>query len=86
MILTDTFYSDEENALSEEFLRHGYVVKPVADRSALDAMRTEVVNLVCSYLNLDFPDEVGLFLNRIQNSERKSGLSGGTTTRMGRYI
>ena len=67
MILTDTFYSDEENALSEEFLKQGYVVKPVADRLALDAMRTEVARLVCSYLSLDFPDEVGTFLNQIQN-------------------
>jgi len=75
LVLTDTFYSDEENALFEEFLKRGYVVKPAADRSALDAMRTEVANLVCGYLDLDFPDEVGIFLNRIQNYVPQSELN-----------
>src|SRR3546814_11477221 len=50
---------------SDLFLADGYVIREVADRPALDAMRREIVRLACQHLGCDLPADDGDFLNRI---------------------
>lgn len=62
-MLHDAFVSDAEKHLSEGFLRDGYVVVDVDDRTLLDAFRHEVVALVCNYLSCPVPQDDQAFLN-----------------------
>ncbi len=40
------FFTEAEQRLTEEYLQQGYVIRPVADRAALDWMRTQFVRLI----------------------------------------
>jgi sporadic carbohydrate cluster 2OG-Fe(II) oxygenase len=64
--LRDSFVSDQDRALSDEFMTRGYVIRPVEDRDALDAMRGEIVALVCDHLKLVRPNDPQDFLDHIE--------------------
>jgi sporadic carbohydrate cluster 2OG-Fe(II) oxygenase len=63
MGITNSFFLPKEEAFSREFLEHGYVIRPVDDREALDTLRQEIVRLVCAHLGRDLPNDVDEFLN-----------------------
>ncbi|MEQ8814128.1 MAG: hypothetical protein RLO51_03945 [Thalassobaculum sp.] len=65
MALTDRFTNALEDELAREFLANGYIIRDVDDRSALDALRHEIVRLACDHLKCDLPADDGDFLNRI---------------------
>lgn len=60
-----TFFNPAEKALSESFLRDGYVICDADDRAALDAIRNEIVTLCCQYLSLPSPSDPQHFLDHI---------------------
>src|SRR3546814_17744146 len=64
MALIDRFTDPVEDALGRAFLADGYVIREVADRPALYAMRREIVRLACQHLGCDLPADDGDFLNR----------------------
>jgi sporadic carbohydrate cluster 2OG-Fe(II) oxygenase len=63
--LIESFVTAADKELESRFLRDGYVIRPVDDRSALDDMRRELVGIVCSYLKIAAPRDPGVFLNDI---------------------
>lgn len=65
MPLTESFTTAADKALDVEFLRQGYVIRPVDDRDALDELRREITRLACAHLNRDMPGDINAFLNEI---------------------
>ena len=62
------FLSEEEKRLTNEYLRQGYVVRPVADREALDWIRNKFISLSTQELKVvDEPDTEN-WLNQIHES------------------
>lgn len=59
------FLSQSEQQLSEEYLRNGYVIKPVADFEALNWMRDQFVRLVGDALGENFSLVPDFILNHI---------------------
>lgn len=60
-----SFFSPEDEALAEQFRRDGYVIHPVEDRAALDAIRDLLAGLAAAALDRPRPDDPERFLNRI---------------------
>lgn len=63
MVLPTSFISSRDQALAEEFLAQGYVIKPVDDSGMLDEFRARLTAIVCSKLGVDVPKDIGAFLN-----------------------
>lgn len=68
MALRDTFIGAEDDALANEFLSQGYLIRPVDDRGALDDLRREVVKEVSTRLGQAMPNDPDAFLNDIHHS------------------
>lgn len=66
MSVIQSFMTKQEQALADEFLAQGYVVKPVDDRAALDDLRQHIVGLVCDHMKIPVPNDVDDFLNHIE--------------------
>lgn len=60
-----SFLRPEEQALGERFLSEGYVLAPVEDRAALDAIRDLLVQTACGVLRAPPPADAGQFLEQI---------------------
>ena len=61
----ESFYDDEELVITEKFFRDGYVVEKVEDSSALNAVRSHIVSIVCEQLGCKMPHDEDGFLNEI---------------------
>ncbi len=59
------FLSKAEQQLTEEFLKDGYVIKPTADKEALDWIRSQFVRLVGEILGQEIEDTPENVLNFI---------------------
>lgn len=66
MGVISSFVPAEHQALADEFMANGYVVRPVDDRAALDALRDHVVQLVCEHLKIATPNDLEDFLNHTE--------------------
>lgn len=64
-LVIETFLTPEDQALDEEFLRQGYVVRDVDQPDVLDGIRHGVVEIACELLGIDLPKDDGEFLNSI---------------------
>jgi len=62
------FLTKEELDLTEEYLRQGYIIRPVADREALEWIRHKIFNLSKKDITNDTPTEVNYCLNHIHES------------------
>jgi sporadic carbohydrate cluster 2OG-Fe(II) oxygenase len=62
------FFDAEEAGLIDEFLQHGYLIRPVEDRTALDSLRAVLADSAAAFLSLPPPDDPGRFLNDIHRS------------------
>jgi sporadic carbohydrate cluster 2OG-Fe(II) oxygenase len=62
------FLSKEEQALTEEYLRQGYVIRPVANQKALEWIRHKIYNLSELNVTTDKPTEENSLLNNIHES------------------
>lgn len=67
MSLRETFFSDGETSLAEEFQAQGYVIRDVEDRAALDALRDEIVDTAARLLDRSKPKDPGAFLDEIHH-------------------
>jgi sporadic carbohydrate cluster 2OG-Fe(II) oxygenase len=65
MPVVDTFFSQDEAALSRDFLEQGYVIRDVDDRALLDELRAALVGLACRHLGIAVPADHGQFMNSI---------------------
>jgi sporadic carbohydrate cluster 2OG-Fe(II) oxygenase len=65
MALTESFFSQEESSLADEFLSEGYVIRDVEDRPALDALRREIVLAACRAIEAAPPQDDGAFLDNV---------------------
>ena len=52
------FLSKEEQVMTEEYLRQGYVIRPVANEKALEWIRQKIYNLSEQNVTTDGPKEV----------------------------
>lgn len=59
------FLTPGERALCDDFLAHGIVKVPAEDRAALDRIRTQIVEIAVSWLQLPVPKDHGAFLDEI---------------------
>jgi len=59
------FLAPDDAALGERFLRDGYVIQPVENRSLLDRLRAAVVAEAAKFLGVDDPGPAEAFLNEI---------------------
>lgn len=64
---TESFYSSAEDATSQEFLAKGYLIRDVADRAALDAIRDGFVAFAAKHLGINVPKDPVRFLNRLHD-------------------
>ena len=62
------FLSKEEQAMTEEYLRQGYVIRPVADEKALEWIRQKIYNLAEQNATTKKPKESNSLLNNIHES------------------
>ena len=65
MPLSESFIGAEEEALSSEFLKNGYVIRAADDAAAMQELRREVVKIICAHLNTTLPSDDAEFLNNI---------------------
>ena len=63
MGLIDSFARKQDSALIDEFMTNGYVICDADDRSALDALRHEVVKKAAELSELPMPADEDKFLN-----------------------
>ena len=62
------FFNKEELDLTEEYLRQGYIIRPVADREALDWIRKKFVSLSTQELRAEDEPNADNWLNQIHES------------------
>jgi sporadic carbohydrate cluster 2OG-Fe(II) oxygenase len=62
------FLSGEEQALTEEYLRQGYIIRPVADRESLESIRQKIYKLAEQNAATKKPTDANLLLNNIHES------------------
>ena len=62
------FLSKEEQVMTEEYLRQGYVIRPVANEEALEWIRQKIYNLSEQNVTTDKPTEANSLLNNIHES------------------
>jgi sporadic carbohydrate cluster 2OG-Fe(II) oxygenase len=65
MARLESFISPEEDALAEEFLQRGYVIRGAENVDGLHEIRHQVVVLACAHLSCDMPEDEEDFLNHI---------------------
>jgi sporadic carbohydrate cluster 2OG-Fe(II) oxygenase len=61
--LSESFFSDDETTLADEFHKQGYIIRDVEDRSALDALRGEIALAAARLLEQPAPKDAGAFLD-----------------------
>jgi sporadic carbohydrate cluster 2OG-Fe(II) oxygenase len=59
------FFSEEEKAMSDEFLHQGYVIRPAADTDALHWMRRKFTSLIGEVFGTEFATQDGEALDQI---------------------
>jgi len=59
------FFDPAELALTREFLNAGYILRPAANRAALDRIRDYLAASAAHHLNLPAPTDADAFLNNI---------------------
>ena len=59
------FLSGEEQALTEEYLRQGYIIRPVADQKALTWIRKKFISLSTQELKVEDELSAENWLNQI---------------------
>lgn len=61
------FYTEEEKAITETFLKHKHLIVPAENQAALDAIRKKVVHAAANAISHAMPsdDEADNFLNNI---------------------
>ena len=62
------FLSGEEQALTEEYLRQGYIIRPVADQKALTWIRKKFMSLSTQELRVEDELSAENWLNQIHES------------------
>ena len=62
------FLNKDEQELTEEYLRRGYIIRPVADQKALEWIRLKIFNLSKNNDTNDIPTDVNYCLNNIHES------------------
>lgn len=67
MPLHESFVTEDDQALMAAFLADGHVVRPVANRDGLDALRAEVVAAACRHLGQPPADDPDAFLNQLHD-------------------
>lgn len=75
MPIVESFISTEDEALAQEFLAQGYIIRDVADRDALDEMRRRAVHSIVKHLGCAAPEDVGAFLDQIHEHVPVDGLN-----------
>jgi sporadic carbohydrate cluster 2OG-Fe(II) oxygenase len=65
--IVESFTTPVEDALSQEFVRQGYVIRDVQHPAALNDLRHQVVVSACEYLGIAVPENEAKFLNRIHD-------------------
>jgi sporadic carbohydrate cluster 2OG-Fe(II) oxygenase len=68
-----SFFRDDEESLSAQFLARGYVIAPAEDRAALDRIRDFVAERSAAFLNVPPPADRGAFLDGIGAHVRDAG-------------
>ena len=76
MAFIESFITPKEDALNEEFLEKGYVIKDVDCPDVLYAMRHMILEVACELLEVDLPDDETDFLNLIHEMVDISELNG----------
>ncbi len=71
----DGFLNSNEAALGTQFLNQGYVIAPVADRSALDRLRNAMAGIAAHHLGLGAPQDPGALLDDIHGNVEASALN-----------
>ena len=61
------FFSEADQALAEQFISQGHIVRPVENRKALDRIRSNLVSIAAKELNIASSIDHDQFLNSIAN-------------------
>ncbi|MBC8242017.1 MAG: hypothetical protein H8E30_16300, partial [Alphaproteobacteria bacterium] len=69
------FLRQDEAALGEQFLEHGYVIAPVADLPALDRLRAAMAEIAARHLGLGTPQNPGALLDDIHGQVEATALN-----------
>jgi sporadic carbohydrate cluster 2OG-Fe(II) oxygenase len=67
MPVMSSFFLDSEIALSRDFLAAGYVIRPMQDKAALDALRLEIAKIACGHLGAPVPADIHGFMDHIHD-------------------
>lgn len=73
--MTQSFVSDDDAVLADEFARQGYVIRSAENVAALESVRTATVSAATRALNLPEPEDAGAFLNTIHDHVDGAGLN-----------
>lgn len=75
MAIIESFFTENEAELGREFMKNGYVIREVEDRTALDELRAAFVELACRHLGCGPPADHGEFLNTLHERVRPEKLN-----------
>lgn len=67
MSVIESFVSQSEAQLTDEFLKNGYVIHDIDRKDALDDMRQFIAQQACDYLSIDVPEDTEHFLNNMHD-------------------
>jgi sporadic carbohydrate cluster 2OG-Fe(II) oxygenase len=59
------FLSKSDQQLSNEYIKEGYIIKPVADNSALEWIRSQFIRIISNELNIKTRSDYDEILNQI---------------------
>ncbi|MFL2771262.1 MAG: sporadic carbohydrate cluster 2OG-Fe(II) oxygenase [Rhodospirillaceae bacterium] len=73
--MNQSFISKDDADLTDEFVRQGYVIRAAEDIGALDILRRQTASAAANALGIELPEDIGGFLNGIQNYIQPDGLN-----------
>lgn len=69
------FLSELEQRTSDEYLRQGYIIRPAADRDALDWIRAQFVRMICEIMGTAAAGDPAVLLNEVHKNVTGNGLN-----------
>ena len=60
------FFNKFEQDVTNEYLKYGYIIRPVADMISLNFMRSQFIRSISQFINKEMGDDSELILNQIQ--------------------
>ena len=73
--MNQSYISEDDADLTDEFVRQGYVIRAAEDIGALDILRRQTASAAANALGIELPEDIGDFLNGIHKHIQPDNLN-----------